>query len=220
MFGEPLVALEDELELGIAHEKALRWADALAVYERLENRAATPAARVDVVLRKANALMELGRPVEARTAFDAAIERARSVGDSGVLSKALLGAGVFAANSGNTARAEPFLLKALELASSRGDTQDRLTAGWAMLTLGGLYGRTGRLDLAFVTLQDARDRLGAIGDWTGVAAAWESQAQLRRAIGDEERWREDLAEAVLMYRRGGHEAKAERLQRLLGRKLL
>ena len=41
-----------------------------------------------------------------------------------------------------------------------------------------------------------RDVLGAADDVAGVAAAWEAQAQLRRAIHDEDRWREDLAEAV------------------------
>ena len=90
--------------------------------------------------------------------------------------------------------------------------------GWAFLNLAALYGKTGRLDLAFVTFTKAQDVLGAAEDWAGVAAAWEAQAQLRRAIHDDDRWREDLAEAVLFYDREGMKAKADRLRGLLGRK--
>ena len=89
-----------------------------------------------------------------------------------------------------------------------------------MLNLGGLYGKTGRLDLAFVTLEKARERLHVISNWVGVAAAWKTQAQIRRAIGDEDRWREDLAEAVVFYDRQGMGTKANRLRGLLKGKLV
>src|SRR2546425_834476 len=92
--------------------------------------------------------------------------------------------------------------------------------GWAFLNLAALYGKTGRLDLAFVTFTKAQDVLGATEDWAGVAAAWEAQAQLRRAIHDDDRWREDLAEAVLFYDREGMKAKADRLRAMLGKKLV
>jgi len=208
------------LREGLEFERHLRWADALSVYERLESRPGARSERVDVLLRKANALMELGRMDEARLAFDVCIEEAKSVGEPGLLARTLVGAGVYAANAGDLARSEPFLLKALALASAAEGGGDGGTAGWAMLNLGGLYGKTGRLDLAFVTLEKARERLGAAGNVVGLAAAWETQAQLRRAIGDDDRWREDLAEAVLLYRRGGLDGKAHRLQALLGRKLV
>ena len=61
--------------------------------------------------------------------------------------------------------------------------------------------------------------VASIGPASG-AAAWEAQAQLRRAIHDEDRWREDLAEAVVFYDRAGMAEKAERLRKLLGRKLV
>ena len=79
---------------------------------------------------------------------------------------------------------------------------------------------TGRLDLAFVTFTKAQDVLGAAEDWAGVAAAWEAQAQLRRAIQDEDRWREDLGEAIVFYDRAAMKAKAERLRGMLGKKLV
>lgn len=210
------LALEDGLEF----ERNLRWAEALSIYERLESRPGARSERVDVLLRKANALMELGRMDEARGAFDLCIEEAKAIDEPGLLARTLVGAGVYAANAGDLSRAEPFLLTALALASRTVGGKDAATAGWAMLNLGGLYGKTGRLDLAFVTLGKARERLGAVGNVVGLAAAWETQAQLRRAIGDEDRWREDLAEAVLLYKREGLDEKARRLQALLGRKLV
>src|SRR2546427_103375 len=75
--------------------------------------------------------------------------------------------------------------------------------------------RTGRLDLGFVTLEKARERLHAVENWVGVASVWEAQAQLRRAMGDEERWREDVAEAVVFYDRDGMKKKADQLRALL-----
>ena len=213
---EPGVHLQE----GVEFEKRLRWADALAVYERLESRGGAGSEWVDLRLRKANALMELGRMDEARRAFDVCIDEAKATGDSALLARALVGAGVYAGNVGDVMRAEPFLLTALALVSRDGGEQDAQTAGWAMLSLGGLYGKTGRLDLAFVTLERARMRLASVGSVVGVAATWETQAQLRRAMGDEDRWREDLAEALLLYRREGLDEKADRLQPLLGRKLV
>src|SRR5436190_1159157 len=115
-------------------------------------------------------------------------------------------------------RAEAFLLDALER-FHRDDAPASLQGrGWAFLNLATLYGKTGRFDLAFVTFTKAQDVLGAAEDWAGVAAAWEAQAQLRRAIHDEDRWREDLAEAIVFYDREGMKAKADRLRTLLGKK--
>src|SRR5205814_809690 len=47
-----------------------------------------------------------------------------------------------------------------------------------------------------------------------------AEAQLRRAIQDEDRWREDLAEAIVFYDRAAMKAKAERLRGMLGKKLV
>ena len=55
--------------------------------------------------------------------------------------------------------------------------------GWAFLNLASLYGKTGRLDLAFVTFTKAQDVLGAAQDPAGVAAARETvQFQLLRSV--------------------------------------
>src|SRR5439155_23009347 len=102
---------------------------------------------------------------------------------------AVLAAGVVAANQDDRERGESFLLDALERLRRKDDRASLQGRGWAFLTLATLYGKTGRLDLAFVTFTKAQDVLGAAEDWAGVAATWEAQAQLRRAIHDEDRWR-------------------------------
>src|SRR5947208_2116169 len=152
--------------------------------------------RAIALMRRGNALMELRRWDEARGALDEALHDAKASGDRAILAQALLAAGVFAANRDDHERAEAFLLDALDR-FHRDDAPASLQGrGWAFLNLATLYGKTGRLDLAFVTFTKAQDVLGAAEDWAGVAAAWEAQAQLRRAIQDEDRWRDVLADPV------------------------
>ena len=213
---------------GTVHERRLEWEAAATLYARLldgferlepEDRSARRMRAVGR-LRRANALMELERWDEARGTLDGALDDAKASGDADVIAEALLAAGVYATNRGDFARAEAFLMDALDR-YHRGDDRPSLEGrGWSFLTLATLYGKTGRLDLSFVTFTKAQDVLGAAEDWAGVAAAWEAQAQVRRAIHDEDRWREDLAEAVVFYDRAGMTQKAERLRQLLGRKLV
>lgn len=218
-------------EAGV-HEESLRWEEALEAYTRLlkalephsdpESRTMSAA----VLLRRGNALMELRRWDEARATFDAALHEAKRLRDRDgngrpdLLAQAVLASGVYAANRGDHARAEAFLLDALQRFHGRDDRPSRQGRGWAFLNLATLYGKTGRLDLAFVTFTKAQDVLGAAEDWAGVAAAWEAQAQLRRAIQDEDRWREDLAEAIIFYDRAKMKDKAARLRGLLGKRLV
>jgi tetratricopeptide (TPR) repeat protein len=207
-------------------ERDQKWPEALDAYTRLL--ASLPsrpsgeerAMRAIALLRKGNALMELRRWDEARQALDEAIHDAKASRDPAIVAQALLAAGVFAANRDDRERAEAFLLNALEHFHRSDDRSAQQGRGWAFLNLATLYGKTGRLDLAFVTFTKAQDVLGAAEDWTGVAAAWEAQAQLRRAIQDEDRWREDLGEAIVFYDRAGMKGKADRLRLLLGKRLI
>ncbi len=216
------------LQEGAAHERRLEWSVAADLYgEIVADLAAVEAGdakgrrlRALALLRRANALMELAQWDEARGALDDALNDAKACGDPAVVAEALLAAGVYATDRGDFPRAEAFLMDALER-FHRDDGRPSLQGrGWAFLNLASLYGKTGRLDLAFVTFTKAQDVLGAAEDWAGVAAAWEAQAQLRRAIDDEDRWREDLAEAIVFYDRAGMAEKADRLRKRLGRKLV
>jgi len=213
-------AFQAALHDGVEKERALRWAEAADIYADLARASSDPAMRALALLRQGNALMELRRWDDARLALDGALHEAKASGEPGLLGQALLAAGVFAANRDDPKRAEAFLLDALERFHRKDDRAHLQGRGWAFLNLASLYGKTGRLDLAFVTFTKAQDVLGAAEDWGGVAAAWEAQAQLRRAIHDEDRWREDLAEAVVFYDREGMAAKAGRLRALLGKKVV
>jgi len=215
-----LDAFAAALRDGLEKERALRWDEAATLYADLAQKAPDPASRALALLRHGNALLQLRRWDDARTAFDAGLHEAKASGDADVVSQALLAAGVFAASRDDPKRAEAFLLDALERFHRKDDRASLQGRGWAFLNLAALYGKTGRLDLAFVTFTKAQNVLGAAEDWAGVAAAWEAQAQLRRAIHDDDRWREDLAEAVLFYDREGMKAKADRLRALLGKKLV
>lgn len=208
------------------HERAQDWEAVAATWTQLLGSLPTRgdpearAMRAIALLRQGNALMELRRWDDAREALDAALHDAKASRDPTVVAQALLAAGVFAANRDDRERAEAFLLDALDRFHRSDGRAARQGRGWAFLNLATLYGRTARFDLAFVTFTKAQDVLGAAEDWAGVAAAWEAQAQLRRAIQDEERWREDLAESILFYDRADMKAKANRLRGLIGKKLV
>ena len=224
MLGPSRETFANALHRASEHEQNQRWQQAIDVYSDLlaaippRTNPESQAMRAIALLRQGNALMELRRWEEARAALDKALHEAKASGDPAIVAQALLAAGVFATNQDDPERGEAFLLDALERFHQKDDRASMQGRGWAFLNLATLYGKTGRLDLAFVTFTKAQDVLGAAEDWAGVAAAWEAQAQLRRAMHDEDRWREDLAEAVLFYDREGLKAKADRLRGLLGRK--
>ena len=220
--------IEAGLDAGVGLEQRLDWAGALRHYESVARELDAESLRgpdwdarkASLEMRRGNALMVLGRMDDARSAFDASLHAAKASRDRLVLARALMGAGVFAGRSGDTPRGERFLLESLDRFSGIEGDAARQGAGWALLNLGALYGKTGRLDLGFVTLEKARERLHAISNWVGVASAWEAQSQIRRAIGDEDRWREDLAEAVIFYEKQGMTEKADQLRGLLKGKLI
>src|SRR5438034_8945177 len=113
---------EAAVEPGIALEEGLDWEGALQRYESLvrglesepTRDAAWEARRASAELRRGNALMVLRRMDDARMAFDAGLHAAKASRDPLVLARALTGAGVFAGSSGDTPRAERFLLESLD----------------------------------------------------------------------------------------------------------
>ena len=207
-----------QIEEGIVLEQALRWDEAEAHYRHVREGAtdAPSADLADLRMRHANALLELGRFDEARRAFDDALDAAKAAGDPVVLARALLGAGVFSASRGDLARGEDFLLGALDRFHAVHDHDGLQGEGWALLNLAAIYGKSKRLDLAFVTFDKARERLLAIENWVGVATAWELQARLRGTLGDADRMAQDLHEAMVFYERQGMREKVEALSREMG----
>ena len=219
---------ERRLVTGGDRERGELWEDVATFYAELvrqlgqigrEDRQGR-AMRATLLLRRAHALMNLARWEDARLTIDEALHDAKASEDAGVIAQAYLGAGVYAANVGDHARGERFMMEALERFHEADDRPSIQGRGWCFLNVASLYGKTGRVDLAFVTFQKAREVLGVAENWAGVAAAWEAQAQLRRALGDEERWREDLMEAIIFYDRDRMKEKADRLRALIGRALV
>lgn len=210
--------LDRQIEDGVRLEQALRWEDAEAHYRSLLTTAkhAALGSLADLRLRHANALLELRRYDDARAEFDEALTAARTAKDPVVLARALLGAGVFAASRGDLPRGEEFLLAALQSFHGRHDADGVQGEGWALLNLAAIYGKTKRLDLAFLTFEKARERLFAIENWVGVATAWELQAKLRETLGDTDRVPQDLHEAMSFYAKQGMTEKVEELRRRLG----
>jgi tetratricopeptide (TPR) repeat protein len=210
--------LEGELREGIRLEQALRWEDAERLYRRaLETPSdARSAATADLRLRHANALLQLQRLDEARNAFDEALTAAIANGEPPVLARALLGAGVFAASRGDLRRGEDFLLAALDRFHEVHDREGLQGEGWALLNLAAIYGKSKRLDLAFLTFDKARERLFAVENWVGVATAWELQAELRGKLGDADRAAQDFHEAMSFYGKQGMEEKVAALREKLG----
>src|SRR3989442_13508789 len=98
---------------GLEKERALRWDDAAAIYADLVRKAPDPASRALALLRHGNALLQLRRWDDARTAFDAGLHEAKASGDADVVSQALLAAGGFAARRDDPQREEAVLLDAL-----------------------------------------------------------------------------------------------------------
>src|SRR5256885_16572536 len=209
-------AFAKALHEGHKREHDQLWQDAVGVYMQLLSSLSptkdpeSRAMRAIALMRQGNAFMELRRWDDARAALDEALHEAKGSGDPTIVAQALLAAGVVAANQNDRERGEAFLLDALERFHRKDDRPSLQGRGWAFLNLATLYGKTGRLDLAFVTFTKAQDVLGAAEDWAGVAAACDAQAQLRRAIHDEDRWREDLAEAIVFYHREGMRRSEER----------
>ena len=216
------MTVEDALAAGIRLEQALQWSDAEQHYRQMVSREdLRPTERADVRLRHANALLELGRYDEARGAFDAALDAAKTAQDPLLLGRALLGAGVFAASRGDPRRGEDFLLAALERFHGAHGPDGVQGEGWALLNLAAIYGRTQRLDLAFLTFDKARERLFAIENWVGVATAWELQARLRDGLGDAERAARDFHEAMVFYDKEGMAEKVQALRKQLdGRRVV
>src|SRR6059036_3165169 len=142
-----LHAFQAALHDGVEKERALRWAEAADLYATLARASSDSAMRALALLRQGNALMELRRWDDARTALDGALHEAKASGEPGLLGQALLAAGVFAANRDDPKRAEAFLLDALERFHRKEDRAHLQGRGWAFLNLASLYGKPGRLVL-------------------------------------------------------------------------
>src|SRR2546425_12487162 len=124
---------EATLDAGVAMEQRLDWEGALRLYESMLRRldadasddSSWEARRAAGELRRGNALMVLRRMDDARSAFDAGLYSAKASRDPIIIARALMAAGVFAGSSGDSPRAERFLVEALDRYSRLPDWEGR-----------------------------------------------------------------------------------------------
>jgi len=212
-------AFERRMDEGYTLEQALRWPEAEVFYGTFRRDGALRKDQAaEVTVRHANTLMLLRRWDDARAEFDVALDAAKAADNPLVLARALVGAGVYAASRNDFARGEEFLLAALESFHAVHDKDGLAGEGWALVNLAAIYGRTKRLDLAFLTFEKARERLFRIEDWIGVATAWELQAQLREFLGDRDRMSDDYHEAMSFYAKKGMSEKVDEIRGKVGGK--
>src|SRR5256712_4562353 len=150
-----LQTFQAALHEGVQKERGLHWAEAAALYTDLAKASSDPAMRAIALLRRGNALMELRRWDDARSAFDAGLHDAKESGDPVVVAQALLAAGVFAANRDDPKRAEAFLLDALDRFHRKDDRAHLQGRGLAILNLARLHADTRRLSLTLVNFTKA-----------------------------------------------------------------
>src|SRR5256712_6773190 len=127
-----LDAFAAALRDGLEKERALRWDEAATLYADLVRKAPDPTSRALALLRHGNALMELRRWDDARTAFDAGLHEAKASGDADVLSQALLAAGGFAASRADSKRGGAFLPDPLEPVHPKEEPPSLQGPGWAL----------------------------------------------------------------------------------------
>jgi len=92
--------------------------------------------------------------------------------------------------------------------------------GWALLNLGGLYHKQGKLVEAEQNLLEAIKILEIIENWVGVASAYELKAKVNDTKGNNELAKKDLLSAISFYEKQGMTEKADSLKedikRLIG----
>jgi tetratricopeptide (TPR) repeat protein len=105
-------------------------------------------------------------------------------------------------------------LKAALLSFGKGSHYDSKQGyGWALLNLGGLYRKQGKLVQAEQNLLEAIKMLETIENWVGVASAYELKAKVNDTKGNIELAREDLLNAILFYAKQGMMEKADSLRK-------
>jgi tetratricopeptide (TPR) repeat protein len=105
-------------------------------------------------------------------------------------------------------------LEAALLSFGKGtDYDSKQGYGWALLNLGGLYRKQGKLVQAEQKLVKAIKILESIENWVGVASAYELKAKVNDANDNVKLAREDLLNAISFYEKQGMIEKADSLRK-------
>jgi tetratricopeptide (TPR) repeat protein len=165
-----------------------------------------------LLMRKAAVLLQTGKlELGERLMFEAA-QHAEESRKSLAVTRAKIGIGVLYGSTGRLDEGEKFLKAALLSFGKGTDYDSKQGCGWALLNLGGLYNKQGKLIQAEQKLCEAIRILESIENWVGVASAYELKAKVSNAKKDHEQAKQDLINAVSFYEKQGMKEKANSLR--------
>lgn len=221
-----LKAFEEKADKeGLTWEMKEQFERALDAYNRLlaEAEAFSPTSQSEdneknavmayLLMRKAGVLLQTGKAELGEQLMHQALDYAEQSNNSLVIARAKLGVGVFYGSTNRFEKAEKLLTEALSSFGKNTDYDSKQGYGWALLNLGGLYGKQGKWVLAEQKLVEAIKLLETIENWVGVASAYELKAKCSSAQGDAESAKKDLLRAISFYEKQGMMEKADSLRK-------
>jgi tetratricopeptide (TPR) repeat protein len=224
--GLSLKAFEEKVDKeGLTWEMKEQFERALDAYNRLlaEAEAFSPTSQFEnneknavmayLLMRKAGVLLQTGKAELGEQLMHQALDYAEQSNNSLVIARAKLGVGVFYGSTNRFEKAEKLLTEALLSFGKGTDYDSKQGYGWALLNLGGLYGKQGKWVMAEQKLTEAIKLLEAIENWVGVASAYELKAKHDSARGDVESAKKDLLRAISFYEKQGMTEKADSLRK-------
>ncbi|HVP26528.1 MAG TPA: tetratricopeptide repeat protein [Candidatus Bathyarchaeia archaeon] len=210
---------------GLVWEEKEQFEKAVNAYDRLlaEVEAVSPVSQSEngeknaitayLLMRKAGVLLQTGKVEVGEQLMHRALEHAEKSGNSLIIARAKLGIGVFYGSTNRLEEGEKLLEAALLSFGKGTDYDSKQGYGWALLNLGGLYRKQGKLDQAEQKLLEAIRILESIENWVGVASAYELKAKVNGAKDNAKLAREDLLKAISFYEKQGMKEKADSLKK-------
>ena len=195
-----------------AYDRLLAEAEAFCPTSQLENNEKN-AIMAYLLMRKAGVLLQTGKAELGEQLMHQALKHAEKSGNSIVIARAKLGVGVFYGSTGRLEKGERLLDAALLLFEKGTDYDSKQGYGWALLNLGGLYLKQGKLVQAEKKLLEAIKVLESIENWMGVASAYELKANVNDAKSLANLAREDMLKAISFYEKQGIMEKASSLRK-------
>lgn len=211
--GLNLKAFEEKADKeGLTWEMKEQFEKALDAYNRLlaEAEAFSPTSQFEnneknavmayLLMRKAGVLLQTGKAELGEQLMHQGLDYAEQSDNSLVIARAKLGVGVFYGSTNRFEEAEKLLTEALLSFGKNTDYDSKQGYGWALLNLGGLYGKQGKWVLAEQKLAEAIKLLETIENWVGVASAYELKAKQDSARSDVESAKKRLAKSHFVLR--------------------
>lgn len=210
---------------GLVWEEKQQFEKAIKAYDRLlaEVESCSPESEREnneknavlayLLMRKAGVFLQTGKAELGEQLMHQAVDNAEKSAKSLIIARAKLGLGVFYGSTNRLEEGEQLLKAALSCFAKGIDYDNKQGYGWALLNLGGLYRKQGKLAQAEQKLSEAIKMLESIENWVGVASAYELKAKVNEDGGNTKLAREDLLNAISFYKKQGMTEKADLLRK-------